>query len=396
MHTFRRIVSLFLCALMLCAAGGVTAFAEPETVTVRFAVRNNFTGMTFDPVSVEKGASPADAIPRLPQYVTDANGQFYKCGGWFTDPAYTKAYVPSPATGDFTLYALYVKQYMLLLYAVDTAGSELPYPDFSAYITSGGSGYAGNLYDENAEVGVTAAAKEGFRLVEWRYLTEKKPPQEIFAQGDYLSADAVHTVTMHDNMYCVAVFGCAHDSTQTVQENEIPASCETDGSFERVTYCAACGEELSRETVTVEAAGHDYGAWQIVRPASPDAAGEKKRICARCGTVETARIAPLILTSSADGQSGSNLAVTVPYTRRGAVATTFLADENAVFTSSDPKLLRVDENGRVTFTRLDIFRKRATITAASADGSRTAACTVSITFRWWHYILWFLLGFLWF
>ena len=61
--------------------------------------------------------------------------------------------------------------------------------------------------------------------------------------------------------------GCSHTPGEAVRENEIPASCTTDGSYESVVNCSACGEELSRETVTVPAAGHSY----------------ENGICAACG-----------------------------------------------------------------------------------------------------------------
>ena len=454
----------------------VTAFAEAQAndLTIDFVVYNDFTGMTFEPVFVGQGQLPADALPKLPQYVTDADGQFYKSSGWCTDPACTKRYDPSPVTGSFTLYAKYVKQYLLVLYAVDPSGSELPYPDFDAYVLQ--PGLHGGWFDEGADVAVLSKAKAGYLFAEWRYTQEPGSPQEICTDGSLLSSEASDTVRLNSNLYMVAVFReCgAHTPGEPVRENEIPASCEKDGRYDSVTYCDACRKELSRETVAVSATGHDYGdwtqtaaptclaageetrrcsrckdvdrrdvparghdfgdwtrtaeptclgkgtqtrvcarcgtletgpvdalghawdAWEIVRSASPDAPGEKKHVCARCGTVETAQIDVLILCSSADGQSSSRLTVTVPYARRGAVATTLTADEEIILTSSDPKLLEVNADGSVTFTRLRLFRRSATVTAVSADGSRTATCTIQIELRWWHYILWLLLGFLWF
>ena len=51
---------------------------------------------------------------------------------------------------------------------------------------------------------------------------------------------------------------CAHPNTKTTIENEIPATCSTDGSYDTVITCADCGVELSRETTVVPALGHDY------------------------------------------------------------------------------------------------------------------------------------------
>ena len=47
-----------------------------------------------------------------------------------------------------------------------------------------------------------------------------------------------------------------HTAGNTVKENEVKATCETAGSYDEVTYCITCEEELSRVTKTVEATGH--------------------------------------------------------------------------------------------------------------------------------------------
>ena len=41
-------------------------------------------------------------------------------------------------------------------------------------------------------------------------------------------------------------------------ENKTDATCTEDGNYDNVVYCSACNAELSRETVTVPATGHDY------------------------------------------------------------------------------------------------------------------------------------------
>ncbi|MBP3330587.1 MAG: dockerin type I repeat-containing protein [Clostridia bacterium] len=50
--------------------------------------------------------------------------------------------------------------------------------------------------------------------------------------------------------------GCAHVAGAAVKENDVAADCVTAGSYDMVTYCTLCNEELSRETTTVEALGH--------------------------------------------------------------------------------------------------------------------------------------------
>ena len=50
-----------------------------------------------------------------------------------------------------------------------------------------------------------------------------------------------------------------HLPAAAVMENQIPATCTETGSYESVIYCVSCGVELSRETVELDALGHNDG-----------------------------------------------------------------------------------------------------------------------------------------
>ena len=47
-----------------------------------------------------------------------------------------------------------------------------------------------------------------------------------------------------------------HTPGEAVRENEVPASCTVDGSYDEVVYCTVCQEEISRETKAIKAEGH--------------------------------------------------------------------------------------------------------------------------------------------
>ena len=81
-----------------------------------------------------------------------------------------------------------------------------------------------------------------------------------------------------------------HTSAEADRENEVAATCTKDGSYDEVVYCSVCGEEISRETKNVEAAGHSFGEWQETKAATETEVGEKERICSVCGYKETAEI----------------------------------------------------------------------------------------------------------
>lgn len=62
----------------------------------------------------------------------------------------------------------------------------------------------------------------------------------------------------------------AHTPGQAVIENEVKATCTTDGSYDEVVKCTACGEELSRTAHTTKALGHVKGTSvkeNVVNPA---------------------------------------------------------------------------------------------------------------------------------
>ena len=74
------------------------------------------------------------------------------------------------------------------------------------------------------------------------------------------------TVTFH---FESAAAPCEHRNTTTV-ENEVEATCTTDGSYETVVTCDDCGEELSREKTVVPALGHDYHDGVCANCGEPD------------------------------------------------------------------------------------------------------------------------------
>ena len=72
-----------------------------------------------------------------------------------------------------------------------------------------------------------------------------------------------------------------------VIENEVDPTCTEDGSYDEVIYCDVCGEELSRETFTTEATGHVYGNYVIENEVDPtcteDGGWDEVCYCEVCG-----------------------------------------------------------------------------------------------------------------
>lgn len=94
-----------------------------------------------------------------------------------------------------------------------------------------------------------------------------------------------------------------HTPGEAVRENEIPATCTADGSYDEVTYCTVCSEKYSTEHKTIPAAGHRWsvkyesdksGHWHICEVcdtaseaenhvSSGAATYEKPELCTVCG-----------------------------------------------------------------------------------------------------------------
>lgn len=117
-----------------------------------------------------------------------------------------------------------------------------------------------------------------------------------------------------------AIPATGHTEGEAVMENEIAATCTENGSYDSVVYCTVCGAELSRETVTVPATGHDfsgewqsnenghwlvcancgelaelglhtYGDWVVTQDATSTEDGAREKTCTVCGHTVTETIA---------------------------------------------------------------------------------------------------------
>ncbi len=84
-----------------------------------------------------------------------------------------------------------------------------------------------------------------------------------------------------------------HTAGEAVKENVIDATCEKDGSYDTVVYCTECGEEISRETVTVSKLGHNYVVTDgAVEPTETENGHTEEKTCTVCGDVIGGEIIP--------------------------------------------------------------------------------------------------------
>lgn len=91
----------------------------------------------------------------------------------------------------------------------------------------------------------------------------------------------------HTDKKEVEISATGHTPSVPVRENEQGTSCTESGSYEEVIYCSVCGKELSRETITVEVLGHNFGEWEVTTEPTCTDEGFEVRHCSRCDETET-------------------------------------------------------------------------------------------------------------
>ena len=73
-----------------------------------------------------------------------------------------------------------------------------------------------------------------------------------------------------------------HTDGEAVVENNVAPDCENTGSYDNVVYCSVCDAELSRETVTVDALGHDTVAHEAKAPTCTEKGWDAYETCSKC------------------------------------------------------------------------------------------------------------------
>ena len=97
-------------------------------------------------------------------------------------------------------------------------------------------------------------------------MVENEKPATCTEAGSYESVVYCSDCREELSRETVTVEALGHSAAESVKENEKAATCTEAGSYESVVYCSVCHEELSRETVTVAALGHDFEVYEIVPP----------------------------------------------------------------------------------------------------------------------------------
>lgn len=74
-----------------------------------------------------------------------------------------------------------------------------------------------------------------------------------------------------------------HTAGEAVEENRVEPTCTEDGSYDSVVYCTVCESEISRETITIGAVGHDLHDVIAKAPTCTEAGWNAYQACRREG-----------------------------------------------------------------------------------------------------------------
>ncbi len=165
-----------------------------------------------------------------------------------------------------------------------------------------------------------------------------------------------------------------HNYVQTV----VPATCTATGYTNNV--CSVCGHSYVSDETTL--AAHTPSDWTL------SAEGKYVKICTVCNAVVETRVSDIAINGTVNGSSS----MTVYYKMSKPLDVTASAGK-IIYTSADPSIATVDENGRVT----GVKKGTTTITATIEGTNDSVTCEVTVKYTWWQQIIRIaLLGFLWY
>lgn len=172
------------------------------------------------------------------------------------------------------------------------------------------------------------------------------------------------------------------------------ATCTEDGYVRQ--QCTVC-KTYSGISRVLKATGHAWGKWRVVKEPTYRSVGLRRSTCTNCGEHIDEEI-PMIIVPVKKIVISPEEDFTIYCKKSDRLQANVYPEEAAysaeiVWTSSDPNVLDVSEDGTITAK----LRGTATVTASTADGSVTATrkVTVEYTFLQWI-IIYILFGWIWY
>lgn len=230
----------------------LTAEFESDEYTVTFV---NYDGTVLETKSVKysQSASYTGAAPTKP-----ADGDtVYNFSGWDKD-------ITAPITSDTVFTAVFDSHTHSFTELVEVINA--------ATCTETGSAKFACSCGETREL-ATPIAPDNHNLIHYE---EKLPTctESGWYEYDVCSRCDYTTFVSRDKI--------AHTPGDVKTENVIAAACLDNGSYDEVVYCAVCNEELSRETKTQSALGHNLIHHDAKAPTCSSVGHIAYDTCSRC------------------------------------------------------------------------------------------------------------------
>ena len=178
-----------------------------------------------------------------------------------------------------------------------------------------------------------------------------------------------------------------------VKVDKVPATCDKDGTEEywkstdnSNIYSDKDGKNKLSAPVKIAAKGHSFGSWSVSKNATVTEQGEESRTCSVCGKKETRKTAMLTPTPTAKSVANPtppidvilNLDKTEASVLCGKTTTLKVLNGNNInikWTSSDPKVATVDQNGKVT------AKMAGAVTITASAVGKNMECKVTVLYK---------------
>lgn len=157
-----------------------------------------------------------------------------------------------------------------------------------------------------------------------------------------------------------------------VTDEAVKATCTKPGLTEG-SHCSACGLTLSGR-VELPPTGHSFGAWVTKKNPQIGVPGRQERVCSSCGETQEQEIAALkdtvvkVSSISITTPLSGKIAAGKKVTLKAVVSPSNATNKGVTWRSSNTKVAKVDQNGKVTVLKKS-GGKKAVITAVAKDGS---------------------------
>lgn len=172
----------------------------------------------------------------------------------------------------------------------------------------------------------------------------------------------------------------------------VAATCSAEG--EEYDRCSKCGDTFNYKKLAKKP--HQWGSWAITVQPTAEKEGYEVRMCSVCETIEKRKIAKIV----ANVKSVSVSDLKLDYKKSATITPEIEADKGAKYTvkysSSDEKIARVDENGKVYAAK----KGTATITCTVTDSNGntvTDTCNVTVKYNFGQWLIVIILfGWIWY